>query len=230
MSYVAAWACLAATVALYLATKRLYRRRGAWWCYPLLAAPALLIGLIVATGIPFQTYMARTQWLLFLLGPATIAFAVPLYERRALLREHAAVIILAVVASVALTLGSSMALAQLVGLDETLARSLAPHSLTTPLAIAVSADLGGKADLAAVFAAVTGVAGIAVGQAILRCFPPRTRLAAGALLGAGASGAGVAKAHEIGAEEGAIASLVMILGGILSLLAAPLLATAAAWL
>jgi hypothetical protein len=142
------------------------------------------------------------ELLLFFI-PAVIAFAIPVFERRAVIRGHVLVIGVAVAASVALTFGTSVMLAELIGLDDTLARSLAPHSLTTPFAITVSTDLGRKPDLAAVFAAVTGVGAIAIGHLILRWSSPPTRLAVGALLGAGANGAGAARAQELGREEGA---------------------------
>jgi putative effector of murein hydrolase len=95
--------------------------------------------------------------------------------------------------------------------------------MSTPFAMTVSGDIGGVPNLTAVFVIFTGVFGAALGEAMLAILPLRSVLARGALFGMGAHAAGVAKAHEIGREEGSIAGLVMVLVGLLNVLAAPLL-------
>src|SRR5262249_27111396 len=102
--------------------------------------------------------------------------------------------------------------------------SLLPRSVSTPFAMAVSNGIGGVPDLTAVFSMITGVLGAAMGEAMLSWLPLRSSLSKGALLGMGATGAGVAKAQELGGEEGSIAGLVMILAGVLNVLLSPLLA------
>jgi putative effector of murein hydrolase len=112
----------------------------------------------------------------------------------------------------------------MLGLGDVLRLSLLPRSISTPFALAVSEDIGGVPDLTAVFVVLTGVLGAALGDLVLFVLPIRSSLARGALLGASAHGAGAAKAHEIGREEGTIAGLVMVLVGLLNVLTAPLLA------
>jgi len=96
--------------------------------------------------------------------------------------------------------------------------------MSTPFAMTVSDDIGGIPDLTAVFVVFTGVFGAALGEAMLYWLPLRSRLARGALFGIGAHGAGVAKAHQIGREEGSIAGVAIVMVGLLNVLAAPLLA------
>ncbi|HEX9081834.1 MAG TPA: LrgB family protein [Holophagaceae bacterium] len=218
-----AFLCLLATVAAYLGAKRLYDRLGWWWSAPLVLAPGLLIAAVLLLRIPFATYFADTRWLLWLLGPATVAFGVPIHENRALIRRHARALAAGVAAGVSLGLLTSWGLARLFHLDQALSRSLLTRSVSTPFALAAAPRLGGSPDLAALFVILTGVCGMVLGEAVLAILPLRSRLARGALFGAAAHAAGSAKAREIGSEEGAVASLTMILSGITLVLLAPLL-------
>jgi putative effector of murein hydrolase len=101
--------------------------------------------------------------------------------------------------------------------------SLLPRSFTTPFAMAFASEVGGSPDLAAVCVIATGVIGASLGSVLLSVLPLRSSFARGAMLGMGAHGAGVAKAREIGAEEEAVAGLVMILAGVGCALLGPLL-------
>jgi predicted murein hydrolase (TIGR00659 family) len=214
----------AATIALYCAAKRLFRRWPRWWLTPLVVTPLLLIVLAALLHTSYRDYSAGTDWLVALLGPATVAFAVPIYEQRALIRRHWPVLVVGVCAGSVTAMASAWMLASLFGLSDSLRLSLLPRSMSTPFAMTVSGDIGGVPNLTAVFVIFTGVFGAALGEAMLAFLPLRSVLARGALFGMGAHAAGVAKAHEIGREEGSIAGLVMVLVGLLNVLAAPLLA------
>jgi putative effector of murein hydrolase len=165
-----------------------------------------------------------TGWLLALLGPATVAFALPIYQQRQFIRRHWPVLAIGVVAGSATAIVSSWYLAQIVSLTPALERSLVPHSITTPFAMTVSAGLGGIPQLTAVSTAVTGLVGAIIGDLLLKYLPLRSTFARGALFGMGAHGVGVAKAYELGREEGSVAGLVMILAGLGNVAAAPLVA------
>ncbi|QEX25178.1 murein hydrolase effector protein LrgB [Hypericibacter adhaerens] len=214
----------AATIGLYWASKILYRRWRHWWLSPLTVTPLLLIVIVLALHAGYRDYSRATHWLMALLGPATVAFALPIYEQRALIRRHWPVLLIGVTAGSMTAMLSAWGLASLLGLDGSLRLSLLPRSMSTPFAMTVSGDIGGVPDLTAVFVMVTGVLGAALGEIMLVRLPIRSALARGALLGMGAHGAGTAKAHEIGPEEGSIAGLVMVLVGLFNVLAAPLLA------
>jgi len=213
----------AATVLLYALSKRLYRRWPRWWSTPLCVTPLCVIALAELSGTHYRDYLAGTDWLLMLLGPATVAFAIPIYEERRVIRRHWPVLIGGAVLGSATAIASAWGLSDLLGLDQSLRLSLLPRSMSTPFAMTVSGDIGGLPNLTAVFVVVTGVFGAALGEALLRWLPLRSRLARGALFGMGAHGAGVAKAHEIGREEGSIAGLMMVMVGLLNVVAAPLL-------
>ncbi len=214
----------AATLGCYLAGKFTHRRLQRWWSTPLLLAPLLLIALALALHENYPDYIRQTHWLVALLGPVTVAFAIPLWEQRALIRRHWLLLGSGAVIGSATAMLSVWLLASVLGLHGTLLLSLLPRSMSTPFAMAVSAAIGGRPDLTAVFVVLTGVLGSALGDAVLVLLPLRSRLARGALFGMGAHGAGVARAHGIGREEGSIAGLLMVLVGVLNVLIAPLLA------
>lgn len=213
-----------ATIGLYYLSKMLYRRRPSLWLSPLVAAPAILIVLALALHANYQDYMHDSRWLLALLGPATVAFAVPIYEQRGLIKRYWPVLLFGVTIGSTTAMISAWGFASLLGLDESLRLSLMPRSISTPFAMVVSNDIGGLPNLTAVFVVITGLLGAVVGQTLLRLLPLRSSMARGALYGMGAHGIGVAKAHEIGQEEGSIAGLVMVLVGLTNVLAAPLIA------
>ena len=215
--------CLLATVAAYFCSKRIYRHLGTWWSAPLILSPLALISLVLIARIPFPVYFRDTRWLLWLLGPATVAFGVPIYEHRELIRRQAIPLAAGVSCSVILGVLTSAGLAHLFHLDPTLTQSLLTHSVSTPFALAAAPCMGGNADLAGLFVVITGVAGMVIGEAVLMLPVLRSALARGAMLGGAAHAVGSARALQEGMEEGATASLTMILAGITMVLLAPLL-------
>ncbi|MGU3400586.1 LrgB family protein [Brucellaceae bacterium D45D] len=215
----------AATILLYLAAKRVYRRFTLWWLTPLAVTPLLLMALVIVLDENYRNYFGATHWLVALLGPATVAFAIPIYQQRATIRRYWPVLLVGVLVGSSAAMGSAWGLAHLLGLNEAISLSLMPRSMSTPFAMTVSGDIGGTPDLTAIFVVLTGVFGAALGELMLNWLPIRSALARGALFGMGAHGAGVAKAHQIGNEEGSIAGLVMVLVGLVNVLAAPLIAS-----
>ncbi|SAK73024.1 LrgB family protein [Caballeronia ptereochthonis] len=215
--------CFVLTVALYFAAKHLYARFRRPWLTPLLAVPVVLAVIVVMARIPYPVYFADTRWLMWLLGPATVAFAVPIYEYRALIRRHWISLTVGVTVGILVAVGGSLALAKLLHLSPELQRSLATRSVSTPFALAVSDKIHAPKDLTALFVIATGVCGMLFGEIVLALVPLRTRLARGALFGAAAHGVGTAKARELGNEEGVVASLTMMIAGVAMVLLAPLL-------
>lgn len=183
-----------------------------------------MIGLaILALHSSYHNYIHGTHWLVMLLGPVTVAFAIPIYEKRALIRRHWPVLLIGMLAGSITAILSSWALATLLGLDQSLRLSLLPRSLTTPFAMQVSGGIGGSPELTAVFVILTGIAGAVMGDLLLARISFASALARGALFGLGAHGAGTARAQQIGETEGTIAGLIMVLVGLLNVLAAPLI-------
>jgi len=216
------WSAL--TVAFYMLAKRIYRRFPRTWTSPLLVTPAALIAVALSLHTGYAEYIRSTHWLMLMLGPATVAFAIPIYEQRGLIRRVWPVLTFGVAAGSLTAIVCAYGMARLFDLNDVLRLSLLPRSISTPFAMTISGDIGGVPDLTALFVVVTGVTGAAVGDILLKVLPVHTALARGALFGMGAHGAGVARASQIGAEEGSIAGLVMVLVGLVNVLAAPLLA------
>ncbi|SIO33381.1 TIGR00659 family protein [Salinivibrio sp. ES.052] len=215
--------CFLMTLGFYYMSKWLYRRHPSILVMPLLLAPLLIVAVVVGFNIPYQDYMAQSYWLLWLLGPATVAFAIPVYDNRALIRRHWLSLSIGVTVSVLVAITSTVVLARVFELSELLQRSLAMRSITTPFAVEATKAIGGQSDLTALFVVLTGVIGMAIGESILTVIAIRSRLGRGASLGASAHGAGTAKAYQIGHEEGVVASVVMMIAGMVTVLLAPVL-------
>jgi len=214
--------CLVVTLGLYYANKLLYRRFHKLPLMPLVFTPLLLVALLVFGHISYQNYMGETHWLLWLLGPATIAFAVPVYDNLAVIKRHWMSLSAGVITSTVVAVTSSVWLARLFTLPDEIQRSLAVRSVTTPFALAAAKPLGGQPELVALFVVITGVFGMAVGDVLFMRLSIREGMAKGAGFGAASHGAGTARSYELGPQEGVVASLVMMLSGVVTVLAAPL--------
>ena len=216
--------CLVVTLALYFANKRLYRRFHRLPLMPLVFTPILLVLILVFGHISYQNYMGEAHWLLWLLGPATIAFAVPVYDNLAVIKRHWMSLTAGVTTAVVVAVTSSVWLARLFTLPDEIQRSLAVRSITTPFALAAAKPIGGQPELVALFVVVTGVFGMAIGDVLFLRLAIREGMAKGAGFGAASHGAGTARSYELGPQEGVVASLVMMLSGVVMVLVAPLLA------
>lgn len=214
----------ATTIAVYAVAKRLHGRTRAWWSSPLLTAPLVLLVIVASLHVQYGMYIHGTHWLVTLLAPTTVAFAVPIYEKRAIILRYWPLLAVGIVVGSVTAFGSSWLLANWLGLDEHLRLSLLPRSMSTPFAMTVSGDIGGTPALTAVFVLITGVLGAGIGELLLAVLPLRSALARGALFGMGAHGAGTAKALQIDAEIGSVAGLVMVCVGLMNVLAAPFVA------
>jgi putative effector of murein hydrolase len=216
---------LAFTLLAYLFSRWIYRRTGRYLLSPLILVPALLLALAIPLHTAYAEYASNTHWLMLVLGPVTVAFAVPIWQQRRLLVRHWSALLLGMLAGSAASIATSFGLARALALDTSVTMSLVPRSITTPFAMPLAQDLGGVPELTAVFVMFTGVFGAMLGGVLLKWLPLRSALARGALFWVGAHGAGVSRAHEVGGEEGSVAGLVMVLTGLLNLFAAPLLAS-----
>ncbi|WP_105901632.1 LrgB family protein [Vibrio gangliei] len=213
--------CFLMTIIFYYLSKFCYQRKPSLLLMPLLFAPILLVVMVVSFKIPYQDYMSESHWLLWMLGPATVAFAIPVYDNRQLIARHWLSISTGVCVSVIVAISSTVLLAKFFHLSEILQRSLAMRSITTPFAVEATKSVGGEVDLTALFVVITGVIGMAVGESILAFLSIRSHLGKGASLGASAHGAGTAKAYQLGSSEGVVASMVMMIAGVVTVLVAP---------
>lgn len=213
--------CLVLTVVVYYLNKRLYRCWRLLLLMPLVFTPLVLIILLLTTHISWENYIGDNHWLIWLLGPATLAFAIPVYENLGLIRRHWMSLGAGVLTAVVVAVLSSVWLARLFSLPEMVERSLSVRSITTPFALAAAKQVGGQPDLVALFVVITGVFGMAIGDFLFLRLMIKQSIAKGASLGAASHGAGTAKAYQLGPEEGVVSSLVMMLAGIMTVLLAP---------
>jgi putative effector of murein hydrolase len=211
------------TVGLFYANQAAHKRWRYAWLTPGITTSAILIAVVELSSTPFPLYFTDTRWLAWLLGPATVAFALPIYQYRDLVKRHWLALSLGSCAGIAASLASTLLLDRLLGLHGSMAQSLLARSVSTPFALEATRHLGGSAQLTGVFVIITGLFGIVLGQTLLALLPLRMRIARGAPFGAAAHGFGLSVARQVGRQEGAVASLTMIFSGILMVLLAPLL-------
>ncbi len=216
-------ALLILTIVLYAINKRVHHARPSVWLTPALVTPAILIAILVFAGIPYSTYLAGTRGLLWMIGPSTVAFAVPIYDNRRVIARHWRALACGSVAGCIAALGSSFALSELLRQSPEITHSMLARSISTPFALAISPHIGGTRDLVAIFVIVTGLVGMTIGELVLAVLPLKTQIARGAVFGASCHAFGTAKARQINEREGVIASLVMMFSGVLMVLIAPLL-------
>jgi putative effector of murein hydrolase len=169
-----------ATILLYFGAKRAHRRWPRWWLMPLGVAPALLMIAALMLHVSYRDYIRGTHWLVALLGPATVAFAVPIYEQRALIRRRWPLLLVGMVAGSLTAVITSWALAYVLGIDGALRLSLLPRSISPETSIANGVEIGGIPDLTAVFVVLTGLFGAAVGDVVLARLPMRERTSSAA--------------------------------------------------
>lgn len=208
------------TVLVFMLCKKIYRRWNFVLLSPILICPIILILLLAVFHTPYAAYNGGAQWLTKLLGPATVAFAVPMYKHFHLLKKHGIEIISSMLVGSATAIVSSFLLAWWMKLSPSLINSLVPRSITTPIAMDISKTIGGVPTMTAVFVIITGLTGTVVGPLIIRFMSIRQSTAKGLLLGMGAHGAGTSKAFEIGELEGTFASLAMVVAAIISIILA----------
>lgn len=210
------------TVAFYFLSKYIYRRKTVIWLAPILVAPIAVIVFVILVGVPLNDYFLYTHFLVLMLGPATIAFAVPIYQQRAIIKRYPLTLVIGVTTGLMLGMLSSWLLEHIFPMPPELAKSMIVRSVSTPFAMVATLNFGGIPDLTAMLVLMTGIVGMVVCEPLFKMARIRTSLAKGVALGAASHGAGTAKAREIGSEEGVIASLTMIFAGIAMVLGAPL--------
>lgn len=219
---------LSATLVIYVLAQALYARLDQpAWANPVLWSVITLASLLTLTGVDYPTYFSGAQFIHFLLGPAVVALAWPLWERLAALRLHwRALLAAAVVGGVAAS-GSALLLGWLLGLPQDVVLSLAPKSVTAPVAMGIADKIGGIPALAAVFAVVTGMVGALSGKALFGFLKIPTDangwMARGFSLGTAAHGIGAARAMQVNPDAGAFAGLALGLQVVLAALLIPML-------
>lgn len=191
------------------------------WVNPVLIAATLLAAVLWATGTSYQTYFEGAQFVHFLLGPATVALALPLSDNIGQLRRAALPAVVALVAGSLTAMASALAIARVFGITGETLLSLAPKSATAPVALGISEAIGGSPTLTAVLVILTGVIGAIVATPLLNALRIRDWRARGFCVGVAAHGIGTARAFQVNPTAGAFAGLGMGMNAVLTALAAP---------
>ena len=191
---------------------------------PLLISIIFVIGVVMLCGVDYESYENSAQYLSYLLTPATVCLAVPLYQQMTLLKKNLAAVACGILAGVLASLGSVLLLAFLFGLEHDVYVTLLPKSITTAIGMGVSEELGGLVTITVAVIIVTGVIGNVIGEAVCKLFRIYEPIAKGLALGTSAHAIGTAKALEMGEVEGAMSSLAIAVAGLLTVIGASVFA------
>ncbi len=190
-----------ASFAVFKLSVLLYERVKSPLLNPLLVTVAFIIAALVALRIPLDSYEQSVQLISFLLGPATVALAYSVYRQRQTLKEHFVPIFAGCLVGSVVSMASAYALCKLLGLDDALALSFIPKSVTTPIAIAVSQQLGGITSITVAAVIVTGILGAITAPLMARLFRVRDGIAKGVAIGTCSHAVGTTKALEMGERK-----------------------------
>ena len=191
---------------------------------PLLISIIFVIGVVTLCGVDYESYENSAQYLSYLLTPATVCLAVPLYQQMTLLRKNLAAVACGILAGVLASLGSVLLLAFLFGLEHDVYVTLLPKSITTAIGMGVSEELGGLVTITVAVIIVTGVIGNVIGEAVCKLFRIYEPIAKGLALGTSSHAIWTAKALEMGEVEGAMSSLAIAVAGLLTVIGASVFA------
>ena len=219
---------LTATLSVYVLAQAVYQRLDhAPWANPVLWTVLALATLLTVTHTPYPTYFSGAQFIHFLLGPAVVALGWPLWQRRRQLRQRGVALLIAALAGGAAAAASAVAIGWALGLPAEVLRSLAPKSVTAPVAMGIAEQLGGIPALAAALEVLTGLVGAISGKYLFNALGIRQPEVRGFALGTASHGLGAARALQVDPDAGAYAGLAM---GLQVVLASLLMPTLAAWL
>ena len=218
---------LTATLVVYVAAQAVYAKLNqAPWANPVLWTVVVLASGLLITQVPYPTYFAGAQFIHFLLGPAVVALAWPLWQRRVELRQRWGRLLITALAGGIAAGGTAFGLALAFGLPHEVTLSLVPKSVTAPVAMGIAEKIGGIPALAAVFAVVTGLVGALAGRYLFDALRIPTNhdgwAARGFALGTSAHGIGAARALQVNADAGAYAALALGLQVVLASVLIPL--------
>ena len=217
------WLCV--TLLAYQAGIVVYRKSGYLTIFsPFVIAVAILMPLLLVSHTPYETYFSGAQFVHFLLGPATVALAVPLFDQRLRLAKLWAPIFIGVFIGCTVGIASTILLGVVFGASFESIMSMAPKSVTTPIAMGISEKMGGIADFTAGIVVLTGIVGALITMPLFKLFRIKKSYIQGFALGVAAHGMGTSRAFQINDKAGAFSGLAMGLAGLVTAFLAPAIA------
>ena len=212
------------SLAAYEAGVLLRKKTGLAVMNPLLIAVVLVMALLCALHIDYALYNQGAKLISFLLTPATVCLAVPLYEQFELLKKHRSAILAGIASGVLTSLLCVLVLSVLLGMDHAGYVTLLPKSITTAIGMDVSRELGGHVSITVAVIIMTGILGNMIAEFTCRVFGITDPIARGVAIGTASHAIGTTKAMELGAVEGAMSSLSIVVSGVLTVFGASLFA------
>lgn len=189
---------------------------------PLLIAILLVIGFILLFNIEIESFNKGGDFINMFLGPATVVLALPLYKQIALFKKHFLAIIIGIFIGSSISILSVIFIGKLFNLDNSIILSLIPKSVTTPIGIEISNNLGGITSVTVLAIVISGIIGAVIGPTVCKIFKIKNSISIGIALGTAAHAVGTSKALEIGETEGAMSSLSIGIAGIITVFLVPL--------
>lgn len=199
----------------------LLKRKTGWSILnPLLVSIVLIIAFLLVTGLPYQTYSEGADIISYMLTPATICLAVPLYQQVELLKKNYKAVLAGILSGVISSMITILVLALLFGFDHASYVTFLPKSITTAIGMGVSQELGGYVSVTVVVIVLTGVIGNVIADRVLGFLHIEEPIAKGIAIGSASHAIGTARAMEMGQVEGAMSGLSIVVSGIMTVLVA----------
>ena len=226
------WVYLAASPLLHLALTLVAFQAGTWiyrragmnpLLNPVLFAVLAIVAILVGTSTPYERYFDGAQFVHFLLGPATVALAIPLYRQFEQVKKSALALFVSILAGSLTAVISAVLIAKFLGAAPAAVVSLAPKSVTAPVAMGISQQLGGLPSLTAVLVILTGILGAMLGPPLMNALGIRDWRARGLAMGTASHGIGTARALQVNEVAGAFSGLAMGLNALATAILLPLL-------
>lgn len=193
-------------------------------CNPLLISIVIVIVFLLIFRVDYDSYNKSAQYLSYLLTPATVSLAIPLYRQMDMLKKNLGAILLAVLAGVIASMGSILVLSVAFGLTHPQYVTLLPKSITTAIGMGISEELGGNVTISVAVIIVTGVFGNMIIEPICRLFRIKNPISKGLAAGTASHAIGTAKAMEMGEIEGSMSSLAIVVSGLITVVCASIFA------
>ena len=207
---------VAVSIAAYEAGSLLKKKYHSALFNPLLLSVAATIVLLVLFRIDYDTYYEGAKYLSYLLTPATVCLAIPMYEQLELLKKNLKAVMVGIISGVLMSLGCILVMAIVFGLNHETYVTLLPKSITTAIGMGVSEELGGYVTITVATIVITGVLGNIIGEGLCKLFHIEEPIAKGVALGTASHAIGTARAMEMGEIEGAMARLSIAVAGLLT--------------
>ena len=216
---------LTLSIAAYLFACWLKQKTKLAFLNPILVSVIVIIAFLLGVGIDYDTYNKGASYLSWLLTPATVCLAIPLYKQLHLLKKHGAAVAVSITSGVATSAVSIFLMCRVLGLSHAHYVTLLPKSITTAIGMGVSEELGGYVTISVATIIITGVLGNIFAESVCKLFRIRHAVSRGLAIGTAAHAVGTAKAMEMGEVEGAMSSLAIVVCGLCTVVGASVFAS-----